>query len=388
MSYSGTSKQLDPQQWTTVDALDKLIDARIAGSKPAAANEKAASPVDEYERRRRELRQREGALSFEHNFASTASPKEQQVNEILQKLRRDDDENVYAGEPARQGFGGQMHPRFAGDHFLANKALIDRSKLFNVAKRLPKGAHLHIHFNSCLLPHVLLDIARGMEYMYITSDLPLVDAGDYHNYRRAKIQFSIMAKPPATGNLFDAAYKDRAAMKFSAFLTEFPKSYPGKDAMKWLQDKLVFTEEEAHGALQTVGGAWEEFNTRTQMMKGLFNYETAYRKYTRACLEDFVGDNIQYAEIRPNFMDTNQVWKDDGSGKIDNWGIMGMIIEEYQKFQKEAKGQPNRYLGGLKIIYCCPRSYPKDKVANGLAQCLEFKKKWPNFIAGKSGTIH
>ena len=41
------------------------------------------------------------------------------------------------------------------------------------------------------------------------------------------------------------------------------------------------------------------------MMKGLFNYETAYRRYTRLFLEDLMRDNIQYAEIRPNFMTSN-----------------------------------------------------------------------------------
>src|SRR5690349_11593616 len=58
--------------------------------------------------------------------------------------------------------------------------------------------------------------------------------------------------------------------------------------------------------------AWEKFNGRTKMMKGLFNYEKAYRTYTRALLKDFARDNIQYAEIRPNFMTENQLWSDDG----------------------------------------------------------------------------
>jgi adenosine deaminase CECR1 len=48
--------------------------------------------------------------------------------------------------------------------------------------------------------------------------------------------------------------------------------------MEWLQEKLVFREEETHDLPQTVSGAWEEFNARTQMMKGLFNYQTAYRR--------------------------------------------------------------------------------------------------------------
>src|ERR1700749_2791466 len=66
---------------------------------------------------------------------------------------------------------------------------------------------------------------------------------------------------------------------------------------------------------------WERFNHRTQMMKGLFAYESAFRNYTRACIEDFVHDNIQYAEIRPNFMSTNTLKKDDGVGSIRNEGI-------------------------------------------------------------------
>lgn len=371
-----------PDGWSTLDALDDVIDTKLAASTTSATSSVAPATPTEYEKQREELRRREGALGFEHTLASKASAKEQRVNEILQGLRRDDDQNVYAAEPKREGFGGQLHPRFAGDHFLSNKPLIDRSNVFRVAKKVPKGAHLHIHFNSCLQPHVLLDIAADMPQMYITSDLPLVDD---RSLRRARIQFSIMAQPASTGDLFAAGYPGReGAMRFKEFLDAFPDRFEGRDAMAWLREKLVYGEEEAHGVLQTVGGAWEEFNARTQMMKGLFNYETAYRTYTRRCLEDFVADNIQYAEIRPNFMDTNQVWKDDGSTKIDNVGIMEMIIEEYEKFQAEMQDKPGSYFGGMKVIYCCPRSYPKDKVAHGLQQCLEFKKKWPQWIAGES----
>lgn len=39
-------------------------------------------------------------------------------------------------------------------------------------------------------------------------------------------------------------------------------------------------------SILTSRSAWEKFNGRTRMMKGLFNYETAYRTYTRKLLED------------------------------------------------------------------------------------------------------
>ncbi len=128
--------------------------------------------------------------------------------------------------------------------------------------------------------------------------------------------------------------------------------------------------------------AWEKFNARTQMMKGLFNYETAYRKYTRQCLEEFVDDNIQYAEIRPNFMASNQVWKDDGSLRIDNIGIMNLIISEYEAFQRDHR---RRVLKGLKVIYCTPRSFSEKMVGDSLLQCFQFKmdSKFSTYIAGK-----
>lgn len=52
---------------------------------------------------------------------------------------------------------------------------------------------------------------------------------------------------------------------------------------------------------------WALFDTRTQMMKGLFMAETAYRKYLRALFGSFDEDKIQYAELRPNFMAANSV---------------------------------------------------------------------------------
>lgn len=119
------------------------------------------------------------------------------------------------------------------------------------------------------------------------------------------------------------------------------------------------------------------------MMKGLFNYETAYRKYTRLCLEDFMKDNIQYAEIRPNFMTSNQLYHDDGTGPIDNWGIMRIIINEAENFKEEMKRQ-DRFFGGIKVIYCTPRSFSPDLVKSALDECIEFKKEWPQWIAGLS----
>jgi adenosine deaminase CECR1 len=122
------------------------------------------------------------------------------------------------------------------------------------------------------------------------------------------------------------------------------------------------------------------------MMKGLFNYKSAYEEYTKRLLDDFVNDNIQWAEIRPNFMKNNQVLKDNGEGyEFDNKGIMDLIISVFERFREEQKDKDGNKLVGLKVIYCTPRSFPPDQVAGCLQECLEMKrhKKYGPYIAGK-----
>lgn len=121
------------------------------------------------------------------------------------------------------------------------------------------------------------------------------------------------------------------------------------------------------------------------MMKGLFAYESAYRDYTRACIEDFVEDNIQWAEIRPNFMGTNQVSKDDGEGPtFDNAAIMQIIQDELNITMDKINADDGKYFGGMKVIYCTPRSFEKPTVKGCLDECLELKLKYPKLLCGKS----
>lgn len=118
-------------------------------------------------------------------------------------------------------------------------------------------------------------------------------------------------------------------------------------------------------------------------MKGLFAYESAFRNYTRACIEDFVKDNIQYAEIRPNFMSTNTLKKDDGIGSIGNEGIMKIIEEELQATMEKIK-RDGGYFGGMKVIYCTPRSFQNKQIELALDECIELKQKYSKLLCGKS----
>ena len=391
------------QNWSTLPSLHKAIENR-SGAVPSKEQVAITTP-DEYQKARGSVTWMEQALAFDFVCFTNAGEKEREANEILQLLRRRDKE-LFARAPPSTGYQNQSHKRHPSDHHLTNLDLVEKTQIFRVARRMPKGAHLHIHFNSCLEASFLLGLAKDQEKMDIGSNRPLVSRDDLDE---CEIQFTIRGelsgragaspetplkrapirkfignppKPPVLVNLFDKEKFDQSEepddkirwMSYKDFRDEFPHKFPGEDLDKWLEEKLVYSADEAHGVHQTAEGAWVKFNGRTRMMKGLFNYETAYRQYTQRCLQDFVNDNIQYAEIRPNFMHTNQVWSTDGKRQYDNYEIMEIITNECNNFLERRKGSGEPFFQGIKVIYCTPRSFPDHLIKDSLDECLELKR--------------
>ncbi|KAI2464786.1 Metallo-dependent hydrolase [Annulohypoxylon bovei var. microspora] len=447
----------------------------------------------------------QGKLDFQNDMMIHASSEEQAANDVLLQKRQADDKHFYNVDEQSQSHG-------AANHFTRNVRIIEQTQLLKTARHMPKGAHLHLHFNSTLLPKFLLDIAKDMPNMYISSathklrsksdfdsceivftlqdfrkvkglneDLSYQGDGDSTFMQDYADIFTADAEGPV---LFDENYEPRQPMRYQYFRAEWDHqrkvrqslaSQSGKqtsscdselwtmdmDCDDWLISKLIFSQKEIDLIFDTVDNpsdqtleqeteeekqkrqqqaeeakwskdieldfhnspykdvrqratrAWEKFNGRTRMMKGLFNYEKAFRAYTRECLKEFVKENVQYAEIRPNFMKSNQVLRDNGVGSVNNFGLMEIIVEEYENFMKDIgdmdkngqikenrkldpQGKPvysnnsgiplgNGYspsLGGMKVIYCTPRSFPKPMVKEALGECIQMKKRWPQYIAG------
>ncbi|KAI0878637.1 hypothetical protein GGS24DRAFT_442483 [Hypoxylon argillaceum] len=446
--------------------------------------------------RQRQSSPHEFRFQFQDDMAGSASDcatpngantVEAEANEIIARMRVKD-EAVYRTK--------NISP---GQHFVDVRDVLKDTLLFHVAAMVPKGAHLHLHFNSTLLPGVLLGYAKDMVNMYVWSDHQLLEDNDFEN---CKLEFSlrnleqvrvemhkkaiesqdssILEKLKHAEGLSDEATKIRAydelgpdifssaykhgrkdknqqveEMRYQYFRERWNEKTQG-DCDEWLISKLTFNKGEVNSFFADVSDAglesesdternlkpvssiqsnpaqpalngdgpqpfnepqwiavtkrkisesgykrnrirarkaWRAFNGRTKMMKGLFNYETAFRRYTRECLEGFVKDNVQYAEIRPNFMQTNQILYDTAQTKIDNFGTMKLIIEEYEKFMKHIgdMGDDGKIIdnkshrptfSGIKVIYCTPRSFNRDAVRKALDECVKMKKRWPDYIAG------
>lgn len=257
LSFSDGPREPHPSDFVSGDGLvsDEAYKTAMQAYEEARSSY-ALKKIQAYDALRQQVTQRDAALGFEFACTANATELEIKANKVLQELKKKDVELFYKKAGVKVGYHGQKHARFFGDHFLSNVDIIKETQLFALCRAMPKGAHLHIHFNANLLPNFLLDIAKKMDRMFIWSNMSLVEEGALEECR---LQFSIMSEATVgtrgRGDLFDREYGDQRVMRFQDFIPAFGARFGDiVDVDTWLQNKLVFQEEEAHHMLQTSEG--------------------------------------------------------------------------------------------------------------------------------------
>lgn len=200
--------------------------------------------IDAYNSARDALVKDERARGFDTKAIQNASNAEKDAATIVSRLKDADNMNIYRGQKDARGM-----ERDVGDHFLGNLDLINKTELLRVAKHMPKGAHLHCHFNACLRPSFLVRLARDMETMYIRSTMPLTSE---EALEQAEISFQVLPPPEKLGDLFSADYEKRTWMSYPKFCAKYEGG--AEAAEEWLVQKMIFTEEEVHDIYQTCHG--------------------------------------------------------------------------------------------------------------------------------------
>lgn len=224
---------------------------------------------EEYNRLRENLVREEKDQEFDAECARNPLDIERRAAQIVRDVRAYDREKTF-GKSSPDSMGGPQ-----AEHFLANVHPINESKLFKIAKNMPKGAHLHIHFNSCLSAEFLIKQARNIKAMYIRSTVPLTSAA---NFESSRISFMVMTDHQAThekqkdgsekfiglGDIFKGRYISNTWMRYSDFQKRFDNSRITPNPPRpphqltrtedWLVQKMEISEEEAHGTHQTGRG--------------------------------------------------------------------------------------------------------------------------------------
>lgn len=196
-------------------------------------------------------------LAFDYENRNKAAARERTVDEVFRQIRDWDAARQSHNTDLEEKRQSQSHAESTAEKLLSDTGPTEKSELLKIMAKMPKGAHLHVHFNAHLPPKVLLDIAKGVDPMFITGSLPLISENDFESFDKCDIALSISSpKEEKSGSLFETGSQFGHTMKLSAFVDQFPKHYTKvresiDDVDNWLLGKLLSDKTGIDRSLQS-----------------------------------------------------------------------------------------------------------------------------------------
>ncbi|KAG9118782.1 hypothetical protein FRC07_006528 [Ceratobasidium sp. 392] len=315
--------------------------------------------IGKYFGERRDLVSAERALRFDSVALANATPPEIRASNIVRSIKAREAEEVWNSADQKL-----MYP---GMEFLVARETIVKTQIYQIVRKMPKGALLHGHMDAMYDASFLYQLSLNYPNMHIrvptvitsTSSLPPPD-------------FEALTPEVATlhehgPSLTHPDYKPGIWVKLSEARQEFELG--GPEAFdKWIVGSMMIHP----------GEAYAEFNTSA---KSIMRHRPIAKAYMRQVMISAVEDGISHLEIRFGFPRFGIL--EDGSKTMEHrdWLlIFDGAVNEVKALMRE-QGREDDFIGA-KIIYTALRHLSNEQMAWYYEDCMKLKEEFPHIVAG------
>ncbi|KAJ5609943.1 hypothetical protein N7510_006662 [Penicillium lagena] len=325
----------------------------------------------DYEAARLALQQEEQQQAFDFAFKQDQSALEVQANKIFERIRITEHERILSVSGPE-----------ADKKFYSALSAIETSDLMRIARRAPKGALLHCHFDAMLPPETMIPVAQEMHNMHIRCTVPLATPC---SFVEALPEMRLLTQTEAAAmshvNIFHEDYSLETWMPYRNFRQQFPTGEQAAD--KWLVSKILLQKHDAYSPERTnlETSIWKCMNNSMRINRGLLRYERAWREYIRRIIWNLAEDGICYAEIRFAMHYGSTVTTDNGERTLSHEEMLEIVQEVLQQ-EKEKLGRREILFYGIKIIYANLRGCTQWEMKWCIDDVIHLKQRYPDLICG------
>ncbi|KIJ25243.1 hypothetical protein M422DRAFT_62279 [Sphaerobolus stellatus SS14] len=326
------------------------------------------STSEDYLKLRQTIIQKDRLLRRENYPRTPLTPKESQAESFLRQLRAQEAVRFW-----KEGKDG-VH-LFPGMEFLTAKSIIDRTSLFKIIRRMPKGALLHIHLGASVKASALLDIALEHPELHIRtsetlkSDRETQPLPDFRPFSSRQGSITDLSSSDYLPNTWVPLQEARASCSLG--VAEF-------DA--WIISSLTINPTEAYGTHNTVSKIWKKFQSTFDVSEGILSFFPIWKRYFRELFQSSMEDGIMYIESSYNFP---TIFQPDCVTRVSNAEFLQLFDEVINEVKMEMKKQGREgHFQGAKIIYSCMRTMTAKDLDTSLDKCIQLKQAFPHLISG------
>lgn len=184
-----------------------------------------------------------------------------------------------------------IHP---GMMFTQAKDIMEKTKLWKIVRKMPKGALLHAHCDAMVDFDYLFEVlltTPGIHIWSETSHLATPEA-------REKALFLVRFKETnhEEGSIWEESYVPGTPI----LLTKAADDFPGgkTEFLKWLKTRCTLSQTDSLEQHHGIGHIWQKFQNCFIVIGTFIHYEPVFRAFLRRLMSSLYADGISWTEIR------------------------------------------------------------------------------------------
>lgn len=186
-----------------------------------------------------------------------------------------------------------IHP---GMMFTHAKGIMEKTKLWQIVRKMPKGALLHAHLDAMVEFDFVFDVLLSTPGMHIACTSGHLASEAARSDALFEFKF-FKSEQGSDSNIWSEDCK----LSTFVLLTKAAETFPGGGRpafVRWLKSRVTVSQidsvEQHHG----VDHIWRRFERCFLVINSILHYEPILRAFLHRLMSLFYADGIYWAEIR------------------------------------------------------------------------------------------
>lgn len=273
---------------------------------------------------------------------------------IVDQIRFSEQQTIWTKE-FEDSLVSQHVDVFPGMMFSLAKDRMEKSRLWKIVKRMPKGTLLHCHLEAMVDLDWALEEAFKTEGICVRSDGPLstkeqrLKTGWSFTFSKIKAREGV--------SMWNEQYVKNTKIPITVAADSFPDG-GRKGFIEWVRSRVSITPEEHLAHHEGPNEVWRKFISCFPILGSLIYYEPIYRKFIRKMCKQLLDDGVYYVDMRSAFYTPyRSLGQDDWDP--DYFNMLEHLEEEIEKFKASEEGKG---FWGARMIWTTVRAFGKRQV--------------------------